>query len=185
MSHDSRAAAWVRSSIRRLATVCLTALVSACSQSAPLRDTSALSQTDSLGYTLQDDGSGYGLTLNVRFTNTTQRPVHFVNCDGVTGFRLEKQLPGGWVTAISPQKKLCLSPPITVMPGERFETSLWVHGSYPGKPDSDYKVDDVRGTYRVVWTEAVSNYDEQRRPFGEPLPFEQRISNRFALNLPR
>ena len=45
-----------------------------------------------------------------------------------------------------------------------------------------FDADDPSGTYRIVWSGALSSYDENGAPFGDVIPLKARISNRFALS---
>lgn len=177
-----RTLAVARNSLLVLATLAATG---ACSSYDPLvedRDTSALFQTDSLSYTLDAGNIGYTGAIGVQFTNRTADTTYFVNCNGATGVKLQKLVNGEWRDAYSPVRNDCLSPPITAPPGGTANLPIGVFSGYPGSNSFPKFSVDIPGVYRAVWTAAVTSYQD-RLPFGQPLPFEQRISNRFALRL--
>jgi hypothetical protein len=145
------------------------------------RDIGATFQTDSVGYTLRAGTSGYEGQIGVVFTNRTPGAVYIVNCGGATQLRLEKLVGGEWKYAWAPYIPLCLSPPITVAPGETYRTGIRVFGGYAGsKTYPQFEVGDIAGVYRAVWLNVLSSYQD-RAPFGEVLPTELRVSNRFTL----
>ena len=149
----------------------------------PTRDVGALFQTDSLSYTLTDLGDGYAGILGVRFTNLSGRTVYFVNCLGGTSLQLEKLDGNQWRVAWNPVLLKCLSPPITVSPGGTHDSQIFVFGAHPNTNTFPvFFVSYIPGIYRVVWNDALSTYQDQP-PFGAQLPFEQRLSNRFALTV--
>jgi hypothetical protein len=149
----------------------------------PPRDAAALFQTDSLSYTLRDVGSGYQGFVGIRFTNLTGATAYFVNCGGATSIHFEKLEGTQWRAAWSPAMPLCLSPAITVAPGATYDSQLWVFGAHPNtNTEPTFQVSYIPGIYRIVWRDALSSYQD-RLPFGTQLPFEQRISNRFALTV--
>ncbi len=147
------------------------------------RDTGAAFQTDSVGYTLRAGASGYEGRLGVVFTNRTSATVYIVNCGGATQLRLEKLVGGEWKYAWAPYIPMCLSPPITVAPGDAYRTSVQIFGGYPGsRTYPQFEVADIAGVYRAVWLNVLNSYQD-RAPFGEVLPAELRVSNRFTLSL--
>jgi hypothetical protein len=146
----------------------------------------AVFRTDSAAYTLVSTPMGLEARVAYVFTNPTDGPAHFVNCRGQTGLRLEKAVGGGWVRAWSPALLACLSPPIVVGPGERYEGVVHVLAPDPaGNVYPKFEVDEVPGTYRIVWEQVLRSYDDRQHPFGEPLPLPLRISNPFELRAPR
>jgi hypothetical protein len=61
--------------------------------------------------------------------------------------------------------------------------TVHVWGALPGSNSyPQFDVRDPRGTYRIVWEDAVSRYDDSL-PAGYQIPLEARISNRFALRM--
>ena len=150
------------------------------------RDENALFQTDSLRYTLREVvGFGYETRITAHFTNLTGATAYFVNCNGTTMLHLEKLAGEQWTRAWSPVVPLCLSPPITVASGRSYEFRIPL---FAAKPDANaepkFTVPDIPGVYRIVWSDALSSYDENKQPFGTPLSLEQRVSNSFTLSLP-
>ncbi|MBA3578961.1 MAG: hypothetical protein H0W42_03150 [Gemmatimonadaceae bacterium] len=179
-----RTLAVARNSLLVVATVVATG---ACSSYGPLvedMDPSALFQTDSLSYKLDARNIGYIGAIDVRFTNRTADTTYFINCNGTTGVTLQKLVDGEWRDAYSPARNDCLSPPIAVPPGGTANLPIPVFSGYPGNNFfPKFSVDDIPGVYRAMWTAAVTSYHDGRGSFGNPLPLEHRVSNRFALRL--
>lgn len=149
----------------------------------PSRDAVAF-QTDSLSYTLLSASVGLEGKIAFVFTNPTSAPVYIVNCRGATSLRLEKQSGDTWVPAWSPVIPLCLSAPIVVQPGQQYAGVVHVFGGYPSTAmHPRFVVDSVPGVYRIVWADVLRTYNNRTYPFGEPLPLEQRVSNRFQLRV--
>lgn len=161
--------------------------VGACNANDPLveiRDEARLFQTDSLSYTLRAGSVGYEGMIGVLFRNPRADTTYFVNCRGMTAVTLEKLVAGEWRQAYSPVMLQCLSPPIAVAPGTTASLPIPVFGGYPNSNNYPQFVDsDIRGIYRAVFSDAVTGYQD-RLPFGERLPHDQRISNRFSLRVP-
>jgi len=149
----------------------------------PPRDVAALFQTDSLSYTLRDIGYGYEVTIGIRFTNSTGDIAYILHCKGATMLNLQKFDGIEWRAAWSPIVPSCFSPPITVATGATYDSQLWVFGANPNTNIAPkFFLPDIPGIYRIVWRDALSSYKNDVE-FGTPLPFEQRISNRFALTV--
>jgi hypothetical protein len=150
----------------------------------PPRDTATAFQTESLSYTLISTQSSLETRIAFVFTNPTPAPVYIVNCKGTTSLRLEKQSGDKWVPAWSPVIPLCLSAPIVVQPGQRYSGVVHVSAGHPSNNlYPKFAVDPVPGVYRIVWRDVLRTYDDRANPFGEPLPLEQRVSNRFRLRV--
>jgi hypothetical protein len=188
-------AAWgVKHYLRIAASVVVPFLLGACeSPSAPpyvvselpiTRDVGASFQTDSLSYMLRLTSIGYAAQLNVIYTNRTLAPAHIVNCGGATSVALEKLVDGQWQQAWAPALPLCLSAPIVVAPGASYSTGISVFAGYPeNKAFPKFAVTELSGVYRAVWHSVLSTY-QPSLPFGEPLPLEARVSNRFTVVAP-
>ena len=145
------------------------------------RDENALFQTDSLAYTFRTNSVGYTGDIGVTFVNRTGATVYMVNCNGGTSLALEKRVDGKWVVAWSPVMQLCLSPPITVAAGGTYRTRLGVFGGYPkSNTFPRFTITDIAGEYRAVWYSVLRTY-QSSLPFGELLPLDARISNRFTI----
>lgn len=149
----------------------------------PERETDRPLQTDRLTYTLETVDLGLEVLIPFTYTNRTGDTVFVVNCNGNAPPSLEKHESGDWVPAWGAVVDLCLSPPIVIAPGEAYTDTLEVFGGFP---DSDahpqFTVDDVEGVYRLLWR-PLHDYDPDRQGFGEPVPLDDRISNRFRLRL--
>lgn len=145
------------------------------------RDDAALFQTDSLAYTLRAGATGVDGEIGVTFTNRTGGTVYIVNCNGATVVSLEKRVTGQWKNVWSPPIPLCLGPPITVLASGTYRTRIRIYGGYPRTNSyPQFSVTDIRGEYRAVWLNVLTSYRD-RPPFGNALPIDQRVSNRFKL----
>lgn len=90
---------------------------------------------------------------------------------------------GNWVHYWSPLRQLCLSPPLVIEPDEVYQDTLRVEGCASGEgcfqrltpPDTDSTA------FRIVWTDALSSYDDGGPPWGDLIPLEERVSNHFTL----
>lgn len=156
----------------------------ACSSPAGLdSDAAALMVTDAAAYQLVSGPSGEVMAIiGYTYSNRTGRPVSIPNCLGDVPPHLEKLVEGTWVVAWGAPTLDCLSPPVTIQPGEQYRDGVRLR-AWP--PDSDVRpkfvVDPIEGVYRLVWADAVWNYDASGPPWGDPLPLAQRVSNRFDL----
>ncbi len=187
-----------RKSCRRLSSACV-ALVAAilfhgCRGAAvPRHDTApesgavsapaVLFQTDSAAYTLRAGEVGYQGRIGVRFTNRTEGAAYVVNCNGSTAVSLEKLVDGQWRAVWFPALAGCLDRPIIVPPRGTHDLIIDVFGGYAdGNAFPRFAVADVAGVYRAVWDDVLRSYQD-RLPFGDPLPLEQRLSNQFTLTV--
>jgi hypothetical protein len=142
----------------------------------PTASETRLLQTAEASYALVADEGGIGVAIDYTFLNQTGHTVYLPNCKGVYFFRLERLEGGAWASAWDPDRFLCLSPPIVIEAEQSFSDTVQVWGSH-----DDPEMQNVRagGTFRVVWTAALSSEDE---PFSEALiPLEYRVSNSFVL----
>lgn len=142
------------------------------------RDGSALVQTSALEYTLRETGDGRALEAAIpfRYENRTAATVCLTNCNGAYAVALVDE--SGEV-AWSPVLPQCLSPAITIEPGETLRDTLEVvHGLEPnlfpkfeGDPEGIFRLDLV----------AASRGGAGPSCGGERLPEDERTSNRFEL----
>ena len=140
-----------------------------------------LLQTDALTYELVRDDSGFTVSIPYTFTNRTGGSVYLPNCRGGFWLHLEREDEGDWHAAWSPFLLLCLSPPIVIEEDEVWVDTLEVWGGLPGgNVWPRFDVADPAGTYRIVWDDALSSYQDHL-PFGRPLPLAERMSNTFQL----
>lgn len=71
---------------------------------------------------------------------------------------------------------------MVVPPGGEYRDTVQVlsgPGMYP-----QLRVDDLQGTYRLVWHGVVHSYRDEP-PLGTELPRDERTSNEFTLSAPR
>jgi hypothetical protein len=139
-------------------------------------------RTDSEAYTVKATSTTYTVNIGVEFTNGTGSPAYFVNCNGATSLTLEKRVGVSWEAVWSPIMNLCLSRPITVLPGETRDMSLGLFAFHDVSNKGPLVTADLNGTFRLIWHSVVHDYQD-RLPFGEPLPVEARVSNSFSLTV--
>ena len=150
----------------------------------PTVPTGAPLLTDATVYTLDFDGRGYAGAIPYSFTNTTGGKVFIVNCHGSFALHLERRQGDDWRMAWGPVLPLCLSAPIVIRAGEVFRDTVQVWGAPPGADfHPQFDVAEPSGTYRLVWSAALSSYDPEERHFGDPIAEEFRISNSFHLQV--
>ena len=162
----------------------LVALLAACgSPIGPDSDAEALMVTDSAAYRLRptwDDG--VETTIAYAYSNRTGRAVSLPNCRGNVAPDVDKWVNGRWVLAWSSPKDDCLSSPVTIERGQVYRdevrVSAWPSGS---NIHPQFLVTPITGRYRLVWEDAVWNYDSSGPPWGDPVPLAARVSNGFDL----
>lgn len=141
-------------------------------------------QTDRPEYTLHRADGALTTEIPFTYTNTTGHAVFVVNCNQSAPPTLEKRIEGRWETAWTPIVLLCLSLPIVIEPGETYADTLRVNGADPASDMYPrFRVEEVEGTYRLVWPLVLYNYDPDRQGFGDKLALKDRISNTFTLTL--
>jgi len=126
----------------------------------------------------------YSTRIPYSFTNRTGSKVYLPNCRDGFDLSLQMKEAGEWDHIWSPILLDCLSPPIVIEPGEEYETILTVSGCLSGNcaprlvlpPDPSTPV-------RILWGRALSSYDPDGPPWGELIPLEERVSNRFTLQV--
>src|SRR5690349_17822267 len=82
------------------------------------RDPSAPIQTDATSYLLARDGVGWRADMRLVFHNVTGDTLHAVNCNGALTLAVERRVEAGWTTFWAPLTNGCLSPPVTIPPGD-------------------------------------------------------------------
>jgi hypothetical protein len=133
---------------------------------------------------LEGDEWGWRGEIGYTFRNRTERTISLLNCNGGYGLQLERWDGAEWVVAWSPALLMCLSAPIELAPGETLSRTLGVFG---GRPDSNmhprFAVSEIEGTYRLVITAALWDYDHDGPPWGTPVPVEHRSSGPFEVRV--
>lgn len=149
------------------------------------REPDAAIQTDRLSYTLRKAGSGFEVEIPYTFANPTGSRVYLVNCNQYVEALLERETNNGWGMGWAPAVNDCLSPPIIIEPGEVFRDTVRVHAARFGSNTyPQFQFEDPKGVYRIRWENALTSFDPDQYPFGEPLPLDTRTSNRFVLKGP-
>lgn len=165
--------------------LCVTLSLEACDSPTSARTPlTPLIQTNQTSYMLSWDGQSLTTTIGYVFTNRTGGTVYLPNCQGEFDVELERAGSASWNVAWAPVIPACLSPPIVIKAGATVADTLLVTGGLPGSnvgPQFDRA--DPSGTYRLVWTQALSSYDPSTG-FGRIEPGEDRVSNSFELTAP-
>ena len=148
---------------------------------APERDLDALFQTDSLSYTLSENGF-YTAKIGIEFTNRTATTLYIANCNRQSAVHLEKLVNGEWKwawTAIIPS---CASRPIVVEPNATYQPAVLFYAGMAGtNVGSQFEVYPIDGVYRFVWTTSPAVTVVETFSTENLVPHAQRVSNRFAL----
>ncbi|MCY3808916.1 MAG: Ig-like domain-containing protein [Gemmatimonadetes bacterium] len=125
----------------------------------------------------------YTTAIPYSFTNRTGSKVYLPNCRGGFEIKLEVEAAGDWIYYWSPILLNCLSPPIVIEPDEVYQGFVDVLGCTSGgscAPRLTLPRTDSTA-HRIVWTDALSSYDEDGPPWGDLIPLEERVSNHFTL----
>jgi hypothetical protein len=141
----------------------------------------ALFQTDSLSYTLSDNG-GYTAKIGVELTNTTSATIYLANCHGQSALRLEKFVNGEWKSAWTAIIPSCASYPVKLVPNATYEPQVLFSAGLPGtNVYPQFNVHPIDGIYRFAWTSGPALTVVETFFTENLLPLSQRVSNRFAL----
>ena len=141
--------------------------------------------TDTGVYRLVADEWGMGTTIRYTYSNRTGAEVSLLNCLGAVPPSLEKLVDGEWEWAWNPILLDCLSPPVEIPPGEEYRDSLVLWAAHPRQNAAPkFQDPDIHGLYRLRWTTAYWNYDQDGPPWGEPVPVRLVVSNPFWLRAP-
>jgi hypothetical protein len=174
----------------RLALLAASAVAACESILLPVEDDPLL-VTSATVYVLRGDGlsvrSLYETEISYMFNNRTSGAVFLPNCKGSFFIQLERRSSDGvWEFAWAPFAPLCQSPAIVIDEGTTFADTLRVKAGASGSYIAhQFPFKDPRGTYRIVWTYALSSYDPRANPRGQELPLRFRVSNSFELSLER
>ena len=146
------------------------------------RDSSAPIRTDAASYRLVWDDRGWSATIPFEFTNPAADTLYAVNCNGAIAVALERKEGTAWSTFWVPMMNACLSPPVVIPPGQLHRDTVELWGAPPGgNMGPEFRSADVEGTYRLIWTNLVSHYDDRAAGFGDTVPAAYRHSNDFQL----
>lgn len=144
----------------------------------------AVFATDAPEHTLTRTDRGLEGDIAFTFRNPLPGNVYVVNCNGIAPPLLEKKVGDDWVVAWGAAVPDCLSDPIVIRPGATYRDTLEV---FAGLPGSNYypkfEVAEVEGVYRLRWEKALTSFDPDRYPFGEPVPLAIRTSREFVLRV--
>lgn len=137
--------------------------------------------TDANRYELRLTGIGWESAIGFAFQNVTDGTISLVNCHGAYALMLEKLVGDEWTMAWGPVLPECLGPTIEIAPGEVFTDTIHLTaGSRGSNLFPQFSVHPISGVYRLVVTSAYHDY-VARLPWGDPVPFEARVSNRFEI----
>ena len=138
-------------------------------------------RTSRLHYDARRVGDGIEIHIPYVYRTATGDSVYFTNCNEIIVPSLEKQIGDTWSSVWTGASPACRSLPVVVPPGgERMDT-IQVLSSPDMYPE--LKVDDLNGTYRLVW-HGVSHHGDVP-PLATPLPQEERTSNEFTVSAPQ
>lgn len=121
------------------------------------------------------------------FTNRTGAKVYLTqDCLGNLKVGMQMLEDSEWESMLGVVLVLCEGAPIVIEPDEVYETVLDVAACMVGNCSPKIRLSPNTATpYRIIWFEALSSYDPNQRPRGELIPLEERVSNRFTLQVPR
>jgi hypothetical protein len=138
-------------------------------------------RTSRLHYDFRRVAGGIEVYIPYVYRNVTGDSVYFHNCNEIIVPSLERQTGGTWSSVWTGASPTCMSRPVVVPPdGERMDT---VHVLSQPDMHPQLRVDDLDGTYRLVWHGVVHSYHNEP-PLGTPLPQDERTSNQFTLSAP-
>jgi hypothetical protein len=181
----------------RLLVVLTAAALAACGPLPGAPERGPLLRTSATEYEAEATPHGYRARIPFTFTNRTGGPVHLPNCRGDFAPNLQQRTAeGAWEDVWAPIHNDCLSiPPPVVPPGGALRDTLVLfaapaQGDHPlmrrmGRLHADLAARGRGGPYRLAWQaeQALASFDAHARPFGPPLPPEQRASNPFTLRV--
>ena len=120
------------------------------------------------------------------FTNRTGSRVYLpTDCLGTFNVGLQVLEDGEWKGALTRYFVLCDGLPIVIEPDEVYQATLNAKGCVVGNCARIRLSSTASTPYRIKWYEALSSYDRDEVPRGEPIPLKERISNTFTLQVPR
>jgi hypothetical protein len=100
----------------------------------------------------------WAVDIDFTFINTTERTLYVPVCRQPHPPALEKLEGTAWVPAYSPAVLLCWEAPLEIAPGGAFTDTLHVRaGVAGGDVHPQLEVDEIAGTYRLVWSVLRSN----------------------------
>lgn len=141
----------------------------------------SLIQTDSSEYVLRFDDPGWMTRIGFTY-HAESDTVYVVNCNGAILMDLHKLEGGEWKDAWHAEGNACLSPPIVVPPDSDFRGEVIIWGADSTQDSfNTFRVPTIDGEYRLVWNQPVHHYQPELGSFGDTIPLEKRISNRFTL----
>lgn len=137
-------------------------------------------------YTLAIQDGVAKLEIPFTYANHTGRTLHVVNCNGFAPPVLEKREGNRWVLAFAPAVPACLSPAIRIKDGDTYQDTLYIEAAVPARRDrQSFEVDEIEGTYRLVWHGVLYDFDPDRYPFGKEVELELRTGQEFSIDDPR
>jgi hypothetical protein len=134
-------------------------------------DAAALAATDSATYHLTG-APGERLRIGFVYSNRTRARIWIVRCTGPFP-QVEKLVDGEWVRASGGADLDCLRA-FPIEAGGQLRERIDVGLGY-------FNIEPIQGTYRLVWDDVVWNFDAGSPPFGDLLPKQYRVSNRFDI----
>jgi len=129
----------------------------------------------------------YYAQIPYSFTNRTGSRVYLpTDCYGNFSVGLQIETDGEWEGAFFRGARLCGAPPTVIEPDEVYHSILDIAACPVGNCGPRIRLPPAPSTpYRIKWNEALSSYNPDEDPHGELIPLKQRLSNTFALRVPR
>lgn len=142
-------------------------------------------RTERETYALEATPTSYRVEVTATYTNRTGGTVYLQKCGHTPpAFTLQKEVGGEWVDAWRQACALVLVPPVEIPPGESYTTTARIHAARTPNALPRFEVEEVPGTYRLVF-QMLRTWDPHgsRPGLDPPLPLEARVSNPFRITL--
>jgi hypothetical protein len=142
--------------------------------------------TDRNSYQMIEGPYGPEVTITTTIRAPRDKRVYITNCNGAIGTGLQRLVGGKWEYAWAQEMNACLSAPIIIEPGQEKTTTILAASGEHAAVDARRNSSRIEGgTYRVGWHGLYTSWDLNKRPWGEELPLEQRVSAPFTIAPPQ
>jgi hypothetical protein len=135
--------------------------------------------TDTTVYTPDQNG---WIRIGVTFENIGAEPVYYnLGIFPQPHYFLLKQVGGEWVMAFNGPVPAILVAPKRVDPGQVIKSGFGVNDADRIRESPLWRVDTLPGVYRLsAWVQATPGTEENGFR-GDPVPFEEHLSNPFTI----
>lgn len=167
-----------------LSVVCIAFAIASCGRGPadPERNLNAPVQTDRVRYNFHLASGRIQGVINYRYVNTTADTVYFITCGPRVDLTLYKLTSSSWLAAWWPALPPCLNV-IAIAPGATLADTVAINSAYPpGVALTDFRVQDVAGTYRLALRGGVLHYAGPGTG-GTPMPADATVSNVFVIGI--